>query len=143
MKKEKIVMVVDTREQKPYKFKTLETEVKCLKAGDYSIKGYEERFSVERKSLSDFVGSITTGRDRFERELVLLSDMDWAGVVIETDFRSIWGAKLFSKINRKSITNTALKWSVKYDIPFQFVSNRTGGAYTVQAWSEAFVKYNG
>ena len=38
--------------------------------------------------------------------------------------------------------NTALKWTVKYNIPIVFVSNRTNGAYAVEAYCEAFWKYN-
>ena len=131
--------IVDTREQKPYKFDDF--KVGTLKTGDYSVEGYKKEFAVERKSLADFVGSVTSGRERFEREVERLQDLEFGAVIIETDLRSIWKARLYSKVSRKSIVNTALKWTVKYGIPFVFVSNRTGGKYAVEAYAEAFVKY--
>jgi len=136
-----LTIVIDTREQKPYKFQHTSV-VGTLKSGDYSIKGYEKEFAIERKSLADWAGSITQGRERFERELVRLSDYSFAAVIIETDLRSVWKARLYSRINRKSLVNTALKWTVKYNIPIVFVSNRTNGAYAVEAYAEAFWKYN-
>jgi len=134
-------IIIDSREQKPYKL-SYPTEVNYLANGDYSIKGYENEIGVERKSLNDFVGSITNGRERFEREIENLSNMVFGAIVIETDLNRVWKTPLFSKTNRKSIVNTALKWTVKYNIPIQFVSNRTGGKYAVENWCEAYYKYH-
>jgi len=36
--------------------------------GDYSIVGQEHRIAIERKSVEDFLGSITAGNARFRRE---------------------------------------------------------------------------
>lgn len=142
---EDFTIVIDTREQKPYggirgRFDH-PSKKGTLKTGDYSIEGYEDRFAVERKSLDDWVGSTTQGRERFEREMVRLSEMDFAAVIIETDLSKIWTARIHSRVPKKSIVNTALKWTVKYGIPIQFVSGRTGGKYAVEAYAEAFWKY--
>jgi hypothetical protein len=40
-----------------------------LYTGDYSVRGLEEVFAVERKSLADLAGSLTRERDRFMREM--------------------------------------------------------------------------
>ena len=63
------VLLVDTREQKPLAFSHLPAESATLYTGDYSVKGLEECFSVERKSLADLAGSLTRERDRFMREM--------------------------------------------------------------------------
>ena len=63
------VLLVDTREQKPLAFSNLTFESATLYTGDYSVKGLEEYFSVERKSLADLAGSLTRERDRFMREM--------------------------------------------------------------------------
>lgn len=63
---QKAVVIIDTREQLPYNF-TFESTRATLKTGDYSLAGLESVVSIERKSLDDFVGCITTGRDRFEK----------------------------------------------------------------------------
>jgi ERCC4-type nuclease len=95
-------IIVDSREQSPYSFKGFKcdaakkgrpllvcTEVAGLKSGDYSLKGFEDRIAVERKSLQDFYGTLGQGRERFERELVRLSVMDFAAVVVEADWPTI------------------------------------------------------
>ena len=61
-------IAIDTREQLPYVF-DCETELKTLKTGDYSLVGGEHLISIERKSADDLVGSLTAGRERFEKEL--------------------------------------------------------------------------
>lgn len=141
--KNDFTIIIDSREQKPYKNFSHPVEVGAIENGDYSIKGFESEFAVERKSLEDFVGSVTSGRERFEREVENLSNMVFGAIIIETDFTKIWKTPLHSKINRKALVNTALKWSVKWGIPILFVSNRTGGKYAVEAWCEAYMKYYG
>ena len=58
------VIIVDTREQKPYKF-SIPTVKRGLSSGDYSIVGYEEDITVERKSLPDLVRCCGRDRSRF------------------------------------------------------------------------------
>jgi ERCC4-type nuclease len=139
-------IVVDTREQNPYgdgRIKFNHPHIRgTLRTGDYSILGCEERIAIERKSLADWAGSITQGRERFEREIVRLSELEFGAVVIEADMRSVYIEPLHSKVSRNALVNTALKWTVKYGVPIQFVSNRSGGRNAVEAYCEAFWKYN-
>ena len=74
-----IVVAIDTREQKPYRF--ARSEVKTLASGDYSIVGLEDRIAIERKTKEDAYSSLGQGRARFERELQRLSRFDYAGRV--------------------------------------------------------------
>jgi len=62
-------IIVDSREQTPLVFAHLPFIVSGLPTGDYSVKGLEDDFTVERKTLSDLYGSLTSGRERFMREL--------------------------------------------------------------------------
>jgi hypothetical protein len=61
---------VDSREQKPFKL-NLPTEVKALKYGDYALS--EPRHSgniyIERKSITDFIGTLSGGYNRFVKEI--------------------------------------------------------------------------
>lgn len=61
---------IDTREQKPLPF-SVQTEIKTLKFGDYSLSDKEATCNcyVERKSLNDFAGTLSGGFDRFCREI--------------------------------------------------------------------------
>ena len=58
------VLVIDTRERNPLctAVKGLTVCRDTLKDGDYSIRGFEDRFAVERKQVSDFFSYI--GRER-------------------------------------------------------------------------------
>ncbi len=51
-------IVVDTREKEEYAFPCAVLHRK-LDAGDYSVQGHEDRVAVERKSLADFVHTLT------------------------------------------------------------------------------------
>ena len=84
-----IHIVVDTREQRPWSFdeSTVETTVGTLKTGDYQLLG-DDRFGIERKSLDDFVGTITSGWARFNRELGRMDRWDAKVIIVESDFRS-------------------------------------------------------
>ena len=63
-------IVVDSREQSPYSFNGIETEVKALPVGDYSISGLEDYISIERKEINDLINCLCQDRARFERELL-------------------------------------------------------------------------
>jgi hypothetical protein len=68
--KEKYKILIDTREQKPLKFDR-ETISQKLDYGDYAFSHpeYTCRCHVERKSLADFISTISGGYDRFINEL--------------------------------------------------------------------------
>lgn len=80
---------IDTREKLPLAFHRFKSEVCKLDFGDYGIKGHSDLnnpgFIIERKSLSDLIGSLTCGRDRFFREVEGLRRFRFAGLVIEAD----------------------------------------------------------
>jgi ERCC4-type nuclease len=75
------VLIQDTREQKPV-FKNDDTVIdQCLKTGDYSVLGFEDQVTIERKSVSDLYGSIK--RKHFEARIRKMKEMSWAGLMIE------------------------------------------------------------
>lgn len=86
---ERLKIIIDTREQTPWAFPELEVIPlrACLRAGDYALYG-DEHFAIERKNLDDFLGTISTGWERFERELARMDEMDYPAkiIIIEGDF---------------------------------------------------------
>jgi len=57
---EKATLIQDTREQTPLKF-SLNTEIKKLDVGDYGLaEPFNQNIYIERKSLNDFVGSLSS-----------------------------------------------------------------------------------
>lgn len=117
-------VVVDTREQAPFHFTGIKQDDgrdlivplvnRGLVSGDYAIDGLEALMSVERKSLRDFYGSISAGRERFEREIQRLNEMRVAYVVIEADWNDILQPESFTKVPAKVATRTIQSWSIKY-----------------------------
>ncbi len=121
-------IVRDTREQAPYSFEGFKSDAKdgnlpliiktcrgCLTAGDYSLIGYESRVAVERKSLSDAFGTIGGGRERFERELIRLSKMDYAAVVIEATWERILSdPPTASQLPPKVVLRSAMAWQQRF-----------------------------
>ena len=138
--------IIDSREQQPYTeyFEKLsyKYEVKALPIGDYSIEGHPE-FAIERKTLDDFITSITRERDRFERELVKTKELAYFAVVIECSIYDIQNRHYHSKIHPHTILANLFSLMVKYKIPFLFVESRTGGALAVIEMSKAYLKYYG
>ena len=78
------ILIQDTREQNGFGllFKSSYL-IEGLPVGDYSIAGLQDRIAIERKSLSDLVGSLTHGRERFERELAKARSYQFFAVVVE------------------------------------------------------------
>lgn len=119
-----MIVIVDTREQLPWKFPGFEYQVQALKSGDYSLAGYENQVSIERKSLNDFIGTLTKGRERFERELKRLESCRYKCVVVETDLAAIFNHEYNSAMTPKSVIGLVLRLMMDYNIPVFFASDR-------------------
>ena len=120
-------VIIDTREQLPWELAAegLETIPGTLQSGDYSIDGYQSLFAIERKSLADFYGSITSGRERFEREISRLSSYHRKAVIIEDSYQSaLEPGEHGRNIYPAAITGTIAAWYIRYGVPFIFISSR-------------------
>jgi len=121
-------VIVDNSEQHPFSFRNFRSDahkkfrplvvpivVRSLDTGDYSIEGLEHLVTVERKSLQDLYGTLGQQRDRFERELVRMSEMDFGAVVIEAS----WGTILakpppHSNLLPKTVFRSVLAWQQRF-----------------------------
>lgn len=96
----KVVIVIDTREQRPLDFsfwKDVTVQRRELWPGDYTVLGGSQYLAVERKSVSDLVGTMKTGYagigsttpKRFDRELMALHSVIARGgrafIIVEPD----------------------------------------------------------
>ena len=86
----KLNITIDTREQTPWHFPewVADTQIGTLHTGDYAISG-DAGFAVERKSLSDFCGTVSSGWERFFREIDRMRDWPAKVVIVEADFESL------------------------------------------------------
>lgn len=147
-------IVVDSREQKPYKFPGIDSvATKQLPVGDYTYEGWGDTFAVERKSLDDLATSLGSDRLRFENEIRRANGYanrnddgnaipgtkpdkplkDFV-VVIEAHPDDVYphvGTKrcpnYYSNIYPASVTGTIEKWPTKYDtLDFVWAGDREG-----------------
>jgi len=88
---------IDTREQKPFRF-DIPVEVKTLKFGDYALsnKRVSGNCYIERKSLNDFIGTMSGGYERFKREIERAKEQKAYLIVLVE--RSIEEAMNFTKL---------------------------------------------
>ena len=118
----KFIITIDTREQRPYTFQNIKSEppetiTQGLSTGDYSVVGFEDKVCVERKSLPDLFSSVGTGRARFEREMIRMSEMQYAALVIESSLAGIFtNPPARSKMNPKSVFRTLIAWSQRHNV---------------------------
>jgi DNA excision repair protein ERCC-4 len=127
-------IVVDSREQDPLTF-SFPTITDGLSTGDYSVAGLEDDFAIERKSLPDLVGSLTTGRDRFNRELQRLQAYSFKRLlIIGSEEEVAKGKWKHSKANPTAILHSLHSIEAR-GIPVAYASNTFLAASLVERWA--------
>lgn len=150
------VVIIDTREQCPYRFESIVADVRedplrrpisiayvrrFLPQGDYSIVGYESAVAVERKSIEDLFGTLAHGRRRFEDEMLRLqSEATFAAIVVEAEWSDILSSPpRFSKLNPKTVFRTALSWQQRFPrVHWLMMPGRTAGEIATYRILEKF-----
>lgn len=82
-----IVVLRDDREKRPWTT-GFTTEVKRLNVGDYTVKGYEDKIAIEKKSgLVELLTDLSVGyRNTFIRYLKKLSKYQVKVMIVEDNF---------------------------------------------------------
>ncbi|HEY3376256.1 MAG TPA: ERCC4 domain-containing protein [Armatimonadota bacterium] len=137
----KPIIVVDTREQRPYSFtddRVGSVVNTALPAGDYSLQGYETRIAIERKSLADYVSTVVHAQDRFSRELSILRSYPRAWIVVEASMDDVLQGRYESEVKPQALFAMTAALQVIYGIEVQFAFDRP----TARAWvEELLVQY--
>lgn len=116
-----VIAIQDTREQCPWNLAPLRMEIGTLATGDYSIKGLEEVITVERKSLTDFLGCLGGERERFEREMHRMLAYPTRAVIVECTWQQLNAGGWTSKIKPAAAVGSVLGWMAA-GVPFIFCS---------------------
>lgn len=118
------------------------TKTTGLASGDYSLFGFADRIAVERKSLADLYSTVGQGRERFERELIRLADMEFSAVVVEAEWSAVINdPPRHSELTAKSIYRSVLAWQQRYPrCHWWFVPGREMGELTTFRILERFWK---
>jgi ERCC4-type nuclease len=128
-------IVIDSNEQDPLKFGKIPTVTKKLDSGDYSILGMEYSVCIERKSQSDFYGSIVgDGRERLYLMFERTKFTGFKAFVIECEEAELMTPELsYSGVKAQSIYATISSWEVKHGYHFYF-GNRRACAVKIANW---------
>ena len=119
-------IIVDSREQKPFQFEGHTLIESKLEYGDYSLHP-NNKLAIERKSLSDLYGTLSGGRERFEREIQKAKKLEgYIVVVVESTLNNMMYQKQkFGKASGEFIAHNMRKLLRQYDnLQFVFCDNR-------------------
>jgi hypothetical protein len=143
-------VLIDTAEQQPFSFAGIRgdadvggrpiivpTEPQCLgrhpdSLGDYSLTGGKGRCHVERKSMDDAHGTILgwgDRRERFEKELENLSEIEAGAVVVECSLGELIRCapelpKTSAARNAKSLFRSVMSFQRRYSVRWIFCDSR-------------------
>lgn len=139
-----MVVLIDTREQQPYKFPN--HEIQGLKTGDYSIefdgKSYENEVVIERKgNVSEIYSAAGSGRERFERELERLAVIPNKFILAEFDYMDLVNAQPPGLLDAQSVYGSIIKWHLYYGVPFIFCKNRVNARSYMYKYFYNYVKW--
>ena len=135
-------ILIDTREQLPFKFDRYGVQVErgTLPVGDYSIPGFEDRVSIERKSLDDLIGCLMgKNRVRFERELCKGTSYEVFNVVIEAPFTDLIHGRYQNHMRRKGAVQSVMAFAVRYRTSFVSAGSRPLAEHETYSLSEKFI----
>lgn len=148
MPKDKINLIIDTREQQPLPFHPTGmiegVKSKKLNCGDYSIEGYENEIAVERKSPSDLFGTLGKGHTRFKKELQRAKDYDYFAIIVETPFFDVYekcfeGAE-YSSMAGDVIIKQCFTIKFKYGVDVIFCNNRSEASAIIRQIFRGWLK---
>ncbi len=133
-----VTFLIDTREQQPFEFdlETVDVKRRALTAGDYSLDGFADQVTIERKSLPDYVQSVIKQRDRFMKEVNKLSAIPHSCIVVEGDLSDIMGKRYRSGAHPNSVLGATLSLMIDHRIPVCFCSDRQ----LARTFTEMFLK---
>jgi ERCC4-type nuclease len=126
-------LIIDTREPWPHPWEIHIPEAHFmrdgLETGDIAL-GANRWIVVERKTVADFLGSITAGRERFEAELKRSRLMDHFAIIVEGTIMDVVENR--GGLTVESIYGTVAAFSRRY-CPIHFAGSERGAARL--AWS--------
>ena len=124
-------VVVDTREQIPL-FKRIPPGLtlvsKSLKDGDYSLIGFENKFAIERKMISDFYGYIGGERkktvDKMKRFDKMVKSGGFVMLCIEAAEEEVLYGHEFSKLSPEVARQAVNSFRLRYGVHIYYNKDR-------------------
>jgi hypothetical protein len=150
-----LAVLIDKRERAAYSFTGLMADEKQdgkplriltrtvdLPTGDYSLAGLTEEIAIERKSLEDCYHTLGQARQRFEKELIRLTSLSFAAVVIEAELSTILNhPPAESQLPPKVVFRSIIHWQIRFPtIAWWMVPGRRAAEVVTFRLLEAFAK---
>ncbi len=115
----KITIQIDTREATPFNL-DCEKIIGKLNCGDYAPYPNPHSIFIERKSLSDALGTLSAGFDRFRAEMKRASELKCnVIIIIETEFGNLCSDKYIKKLRFTKVTSDFIFKRIR-DLLFEF-----------------------
>ena len=86
------------------------------------------------------IGCLTTGRERFERELYKARALDYFALIVEASLSDLANGNYRSQMGPKSAIQSLLAFSVRYRLPIWFCESRKYGQRVTES---LLLKYEG
>ena len=132
-------VVIDTREQKPLPIPNAVR--KALKTGDYTIEGFENEITFERKTPGELYGICGVDRRRFEAELERMRAFIFRAIVIEGTPGSIQTAVNRTRLSYETVMKSLLSWQMEYDVHVIYAGNRKMATKIIATMLQRYAKY--
>ncbi len=114
-----MIVLIDTREQSPLFLpkppKDLMIMRATLKNADYSLKGFEDSFGIERK-MGDFFAYITSERPKTKEKLERLKEYEFKALVIEYNEDELYMPQMFTEIPMEVIRQSIISFEIKFGL---------------------------
>lgn len=136
----KPVLLIDTREQRPWSFPGWRTRVKTLKHGDYSVAGHESRIAIERKSVPDLFHSFTKTRDRMEKRLRAMGKLECSALVVEGSAGVIIRGTGYSNVNGRLLLGTVAALCASNGVSLILAADRDDAERVARHLLEGFIR---
>lgn len=137
----KPVVVIDTREQTPLPIARLPVTRDTLTTGDYSFLGAEEMFSIERKTVQDFIGCcVASERERFLREMHRLRGYRFKRLLIVGSRSEIEQQRYRGNLAPQAALGTLAMIEARYDVPVVFCASPEAAAELIERWVTYFAR---
>jgi DNA excision repair protein ERCC-4 len=112
-----ITLSCDTREPWPHPWRRwlpshVELERTTLDTGDFALAGLPDGAIVERKTVADFLGCMTSNRERFERELSRSRHVGSFIIIVEGSLLDCIHGR--GGLSEASLIGTIAAWSRRY-----------------------------
>ncbi len=133
-----LTIVIDSREQaspllidKPPKGLTIVRD--CLRDGDYSIRGLENKFCIEKKYHGDLFPYCSgeyksKTRAKMERFKGIIDNGGWVGLLIDDPESEIFRWQEHTNVNPEVVRGALLSFEVRYGLHVYFARNRDLGS---------------